>query len=143
VKKHDETRSNPQRCQRREADSEIRGLGAELADAGTGKTGLHRSNGERNSGTEKGWSMMREPQEILAILAAKEEQCRIKNIQIIALLLSNNDYESLKETLTNKGIFGNPDRLTLTLSGKSYPLYTPNAEKVSGRIGQQEPGVVI
>ena len=87
--------------------------------------------------------MMREPQEILTILAAKEEQCRIKNIQIIALLLSNNDYESLKETLTNKGIFGNPDRLTLTLSGKSYPLYTPNAEKVSGRIGQQEPGVVI
>ena len=46
-----ETRSNPQRCQRCEADPEIRGLGAELADAGTGKTGLHRSNGARDQGT--------------------------------------------------------------------------------------------
>jgi len=31
-----------------EKDPEIRGLGTELADAGTGKTGLHRSNGARN-----------------------------------------------------------------------------------------------
>ena len=88
--------------------------------------------------------MMREPAEILTILAAKEEQCRIKGIQPVALLLSNEDYASLKETLTNKGITGNPDRLALTLSGKSYPLYTPDPEKVSGRIGQpKEPMMVF
>jgi hypothetical protein len=87
--------------------------------------------------------MMRKPAEILSILAAKEEQGRIKGIKPVALLLSNEDYATLKETLVNKGHTGNPDRLTLTLSGKSYPLYTPDPEKVSDRTGQPTEPMVM
>ena len=87
---------------------------------------------------------MRDPAEIIRILAAKEERCRALNLVPAALLISNEDYQTLKESLSNKGIAGNPDRLRLTVSGTSYPLYTPDAEKVSARIGQpKEPMVMI
>lgn len=87
---------------------------------------------------------MRDPAEIIRILAAKEERCRALNLAPTALLISNEDYQTLKESLSNKGIAGNPDRLRLTVAGSSYPLYTPDPEKVSARAGQpKEPCIVL
>ena len=88
--------------------------------------------------------MMRTPAEIIQILAGKVDRCLTVGIEPKALIISNEDYASLKEWLMNKGIAGNPDRLRLTVAGKSYPLYTPDPEKVSARAGQPtEPMVMI
>jgi len=88
--------------------------------------------------------MMRTPAQIIQILAGKVDRCLTVGIEPKALLISNEDYTSLKESLMNKGITGNPDRLRLTVAGKSYPLYTPDPEKVSTRAGQPtEPCLVI
>jgi hypothetical protein len=88
--------------------------------------------------------MMRTSAEIIQILAGKVDRCLTVGIEPKALLISNEDYASLKESLMNKGITGNPDRLRLNFRGTSYPLYTPDPEKVSTRVGQPtEPMVLI
>ena len=71
---------------------------------------------------DHGWLMMREPAEIIQILAGKVDRCLIVGIEPKALLISNEDYASLKESLMNKSIAGNPDRLRLTVAGSLYPL---------------------
>jgi hypothetical protein len=89
--------------------------------------------------------MMRDPAEIIQILSGKVDRCLTGGIEPKALLISNEDYTSLKEWLMNmSGITGNPDRIRLTIAGKSYPLYIPDPEKVSIRTGQPtEPMVVF
>jgi hypothetical protein len=88
--------------------------------------------------------MMRTSAEIIQILAGKVDRCLTVGIEPKALLISNEDYASLKESLMTKGITWNPVRLRLTVAGTSYPLYTPDPDKVSVRAGQPtEPGVII
>ena len=80
---------------------------------------------------------------ILRMLAAKVEKMRARGMDPKGLLISTTDYDTLKDELVSKGAAGNPDRLALTLSGTSYPLYTPDPGKISARTGQpQEPMVI-
>lgn len=76
-------------------------------------------------------------EDILRHLSNKIHRLRSMDLEPKGLLLSNEDYDTLKEEFVKKGIKANPDRLL------GLPLYTPDPDKVSIRTGQPKEPMVI
>jgi len=76
-------------------------------------------------------------EDLFSLIAAKQAQALGVGLKPKGILVSNEDYDMLKDEFRKEGINANPDRLM------GLPLYTPDPDRVSSRTGQPKEVMVL